>query len=43
MLTILAHGAMGYNDELIYLLSAIIFLGSLVVSWVNAQQEQDNE
>jgi hypothetical protein len=42
---ILAHGALGAFDELIYLGIAVIFVGFMVVSWLRArnQESEDDE
>ncbi|MFZ4826151.1 MAG: hypothetical protein ACOYLB_02235 [Phototrophicaceae bacterium] len=40
---ILAHGALGSYDELIYLGIAVIFLVMVATSWVQARTDQDEE
>ncbi len=36
---ILAHGALGVFDELIYLAIAVVFVGFMVVSWLRARNQ----
>lgn len=43
MPVILAHGALGPFDEIIFLSIAVIFLAMMGVSWVRSQQLQDEE
>jgi hypothetical protein len=39
MFIVLAHGALGYWDEVILFLIVAIFLGFTVVSWLKTRQE----
>ncbi len=43
MSVILAHGALGPFDEIIFLGIAIVFLGMMGLSWVRSQQLEDEE
>jgi hypothetical protein len=43
MITILAHGALGAWDEIIYLGIAVIFVGFMVISWLRSRQQADDE
>ena len=43
MPVILAHGALGPFDEIIFLGIAVVFLGMMGVSWVRSQQLPDEE
>ncbi len=38
MPVILAHGALGAFDEIIFLGVAVVFLGMMAVSWLRSQQ-----
>ncbi len=38
MLAILAHGALGPFDEIIFLGIAVVFLAMMAISWVRSQQ-----
>ncbi len=40
---ILAHGALGPFDEIIFLGIAVVFLGMMGVSWLRSQQIEDDE
>jgi hypothetical protein len=40
MTGILAHGALGIWDELIYLAIAVIFIGFMAVSWLRSRSQQ---
>ncbi|MCY4147424.1 MAG: hypothetical protein OXE95_08960 [Chloroflexi bacterium] len=40
---ILAHGALGPYDELIFLGVAVAFLGMMGISWLRSQQIEDAE
>ena len=40
-IVILAHGALGIFDEIIFVSIAIIFIGIMVVSWFRSQQLPD--
>jgi len=45
-IVILAHGALGAFDEIIFISIAIVFLGMMAFSWFRSQQlsdEDDNE
>jgi len=37
MVPLLAHGALGYWDELIFLGVAVIFIGMMFVSWTRSR------
>jgi hypothetical protein len=39
MITVLAHGALGYWDEAIMFAIVAIFLGFTVISWLKGRQE----
>ncbi len=43
MPVILAHGALGPFDEIIFLGIAVVFLGMMGVSWARSQQLPDEE
>lgn len=43
MSVILAHGALGPFDEIIFLGIAIVFLGMMGVSWLRSQQLEDDD
>ena len=43
MPAILAHGALGPFDEIIFFGIAIVFLGMMVVSWLRSQQIADED
>lgn len=43
MPVILAHGALGPFDEIIFLSIAVVFLGMMGLSWVRSQQLPDEE
>ena len=43
MPVILAHGALGPFDEIIFLGIAVVFLGMMGVSWLRSQQLPDEE
>ena len=36
---ILAHGALGVFDEIIYLAIAVLFVGFMIVSWLRARNQ----
>ena len=40
---ILAHGALGPFDEIIFLSIAVVFLAMMGISWVRSQQLPDEE
>ena len=40
---ILAHGALGPFDEIIFLGIAVVFLGMMGVSWLRSQQLESDE
>lgn len=40
---ILAHGALGSFDEIIFVSIAIIFVGMMGVSWIRSQQLSDDD
>lgn len=43
---LLAHGALGDYDELLFILVGIIFIGLMIVAWVrsrNSQPDVDHE
>ena len=42
MLVVLAHGALGPYDELIFAAVGIIFLAMMGVSWVRSRHEPDD-
>ncbi len=41
MPSILAHGALGPFDEIIFLGIALVFLGMMAVSWLRSQNMED--
>ena len=43
MPVILAHGALGPFDEIIFLGIAVVFLGMMGMSWLRSQQLEDDE
>lgn len=43
MPVILAHGALGPFDEIIFIGIAVIFLGMMGVSWLRSQELADDE
>ncbi|MDE2636421.1 MAG: hypothetical protein OXI30_08655 [Chloroflexota bacterium] len=43
MLVILAHGALGPFDEIIFLSIAAVFLAMMGISWLRSQQLPDEE
>ena len=43
MPVILAHGALGPFDEIIFLSIAVVFLAMMGISWVRSQQLPDEE
>ncbi len=43
MLFILAHGALGPFDEIIFLGIAVLFLGMMGLSWLRSQQLEGEE
>ena len=43
MPAILAHGALGPFDEIIFIGIAVIFLGMMGVSWLRSQDVTDDE
>ncbi len=43
MFVILAHGALGPFDEIIFLGIAVVFLGMMGVSWLRSQQLEAEE
>jgi hypothetical protein len=43
MMIILAHGALGWADELIFLGIAVIFLGMMGITWVRSQSIEVDE
>ena len=43
MPVILAHGALGPFDEIIFLSIAVVFLAMMGISWVRSQQLTDEE
>ncbi len=43
MPVILAHGALGPFDEIIFLSIALVFLAMMGISWVRSQQLPDEE
>ena len=43
MPVILAHGALGAFDEIIFIGIAVVFLGMMGVSWVRSKQFADEE
>lgn len=43
MPVILAHGALGPFDEIIFIGIAVIFLGMMGVSWLRSQDLEDDE
>jgi hypothetical protein len=40
---ILAHGALGWWDELVFLGVAVIFLTMMVISWVRSRAEAESD
>jgi len=42
-IVILAHGALGVFDEIIFVSIAIVFIGMMAVSWFKSQQLPDDE
>lgn len=42
MPVILAHGALGPFDEIIFISVAVIFLGMMGVSWLRSQELEDD-
>jgi hypothetical protein len=42
MLVVLAHGALGPYDELIFAAVGIIFLAMMGISWVRSRHEPDD-
>ena len=42
-IVILAHGALGAFDEMIFVSIAIIFIGMMAVSWFRSQQLSEDE
>lgn len=43
MTAILAHGALGPFDEIIFLAIAVVFLGMMGVSWLRSNQLPDED
>lgn len=43
MAAILAHGALGTFDEIIFLAIAVVFLGMMGLSWLRSQDLPDEE
>ncbi len=43
MTAILAHGALGPFDEIIFLGVSVVFLGMMVVSWLRSQQLEEDD
>lgn len=43
MIVLLAHGALGWYDELVFLGVVIIFLGMMFVSWFRSRGEDYEE
>jgi nitrogen fixation-related uncharacterized protein len=42
-IVILAHGALGAFDEIIFVSIAIVFIGMMAFSWFKSQQLPDDE
>jgi len=43
MIVLLAHGALGWYDELVFLGVVVIFLGMMFVSWFRSRGEDYEE
>lgn len=42
-ITLLAHGALGPYDEIVFISIALVFIAMMTVSWFRSQQLEDDD